>query len=504
VTVYYVATNGSDSDDGSATSPWRTISTAMKAKLEPGDEVVVKSGTYNEAVLVTKDGAADNPITIRSEVQGGAKIVPTGDKPGILVSGDHVTVDGFDVSGSKGSGITATGVHHLTITDNIVHDNVSNGIFVGKSDFITVEDNVVFGNAAKGGASGIHLKGSHAMTGSDSDDYRIIVRGNVSYENERKYGSVKDGNGISLDDFNNTQIPSLPPYEFKSLVEDNIVFSNTGRGVQIHRSDYVTVRDNVSMDNNADGRSGPWQGEIVNMGSSNNTWTGNIAVTDPGNPAIGNLTFDGEATNANVSWHDNVTFNGTPGDASVYSNAGGSKPTAADGNLLGHDPKLTLADLKAPLQDLLTHGSSEIPAVGVEDPGEIPSGLTLNGDAVDNQLSGGAGSDNLSGNDGPDRLMGDDGGDRLAGGNGLDTMLGGADDDVFVYRHTSDAIQDDVISDFSDGDLSAIDANAKAAANPALTFGARGSAGEPGESRYFEDTVEIANGDEFVSGDFIL
>ena len=71
--------------------------------------------------------------------------------------------------------------------------------------------------------------------------------GNVAYGNETKYGPKTDGNGISLDDFQNTKMPSLPPYKFKSLVDGNIVYANTGRGVQLAWSDYVTVRDNVSM-----------------------------------------------------------------------------------------------------------------------------------------------------------------------------------------------------------------------------------------------------------------
>ena len=40
MTIYYVATTGSDSGTGSATSPWRTITKAMQADLKFGDEVV--------------------------------------------------------------------------------------------------------------------------------------------------------------------------------------------------------------------------------------------------------------------------------------------------------------------------------------------------------------------------------------------------------------------------------------------------------------------------------
>ena len=60
--------------------------------------------------------------------------------------------------GKSNSGITGLNVHHVKVTGNIVHDNVMNGIFLGKSDFLTIEGNTVYGNAIYGATSGIHLK----------------------------------------------------------------------------------------------------------------------------------------------------------------------------------------------------------------------------------------------------------------------------------------------------------------------------------------------------------
>ena len=52
MTTYYVAMNGSDLNDGSAGSPWKTISHAVRSYqqtgLNPGDEVIVRPGTYRE------------------------------------------------------------------------------------------------------------------------------------------------------------------------------------------------------------------------------------------------------------------------------------------------------------------------------------------------------------------------------------------------------------------------------------------------------------------------
>ena len=68
MTTYYVATeNGNNLAQGGASSPWRTINYALQADLKPGDEIVVRAGTYNELVLVRKDGAVGEYITVRLE-----------------------------------------------------------------------------------------------------------------------------------------------------------------------------------------------------------------------------------------------------------------------------------------------------------------------------------------------------------------------------------------------------------------------------------------------------
>jgi parallel beta-helix repeat protein len=553
VTIYYVSTTGSNSGSGSANSPWRTITKAMKANLQPGDEVVVKSGTYNEAVYVNKDGKAGGYITIRSEVPGGAKIVPTGDnKAGILINANYVTIDGFDVSGSKVGGITGMFVHHVNVTNNTVHDNVSNGIFLGKSEFLLVEGNAVYGNSAKGGSSGIHIQGAYNVTGSSSTSgYRIIVRDNVSYENKTKYGATTDGNGISFDNFRNTNIPSLGAYKFKTLVEGNIVYSNTGRGIQIAFSDYATVRDNISYHNNSDGKTGPWKSELANLASSYSTWTGNIAVTDAGNPAISNTSYQGYPANKNVAWSGNTTWNGTKGADSVYANFGNSKPSDAN-NDLGGDPGLSLAKVKAMGAALTGGGATAMAAAadagtltataGAETSADQDAGVRLDGGAGDDELvgsdgsdllvgangadhlSGGAGRDILLGGAGRDVLIGGAGRDVLVGGGGVDTMVGGAGGDTFVFGRASAAVAGDVVEDFSRSqgdriDLRGIDAHTNAAGNQSFSFiGSEDFSGDAGELQYRNSEIagdvdgdktadfyiEIANHVRLVADDFIL
>ena len=62
----------------------------MKANLKPGDEVVVRSGTYKEGVTINKDGSAGDYITLRSEVPGGAKIDAPSASIGININANYV------------------------------------------------------------------------------------------------------------------------------------------------------------------------------------------------------------------------------------------------------------------------------------------------------------------------------------------------------------------------------------------------------------------------------
>ena len=94
----------------------------------------------------------------------------------------------------------------------------------------------------------------------------------------------------------------------------------------------MTVRNNIAFHNSTLPISGPWRGDLANMGSNYTAWIGNIAVADlgdnPGNTAIANVSFVGEPKNVGVTWSGNTTFNGTPGAASVYGNNGNNKPLA--------------------------------------------------------------------------------------------------------------------------------------------------------------------------------
>ena len=342
MTVYYVDTNGSDFAIGSLSRPWKTISRAMQAQVKPGDEVVVKPGTYREQVSVSKDGASHSYITIVSEVPGGAMLRPPSSNTysTLNVQADYIKIEGFDVVGGGGHAIDVEGSHHVTIKGNITHDSGGSGISTAKSDWVTIEGNRVYGNAATNGyhCSGISLWQSVDLAAGNGE-FRNIIRNNVTYDNGEGPaigGEHTDGNGIIIDGFHDTN------YSYGTLIEGNLSYDNGGKGIHVFLSDHVTVRNNTVWHNNRDNANrGSWRGELSNAMGSHNVWVNNIGVADPAtnpwNRAINNVTTNGHV-NEDVRWYNNITFNGTPGQASVLSDYG--MPSAVNGNLLGFDPLL--------------------------------------------------------------------------------------------------------------------------------------------------------------------
>src|SRR2546422_5077114 len=63
---YVSASGGNDSNNGSASSPWRTIQKAAKT-VGAGATVIVSAGTYDERVQIRRSGSSGSPITYQAQ-----------------------------------------------------------------------------------------------------------------------------------------------------------------------------------------------------------------------------------------------------------------------------------------------------------------------------------------------------------------------------------------------------------------------------------------------------
>lgn len=106
--TYYVAPGGQDSNAGSQSNPWATISHAASI-AGAGDTVNVATGTYSGAVTISSKGSAASPVLF---VCAGSPVLTNQ----LTINGSYITVSGLTVSppgSGYGSAIDISGTHNL-------------------------------------------------------------------------------------------------------------------------------------------------------------------------------------------------------------------------------------------------------------------------------------------------------------------------------------------------------------------------------------------------------
>lgn len=171
--VYFVSPTGDDSADGrSPSTAWRTISNGdARGIVAPGDTVIVAEGSYPQVdyqgVKLNLSGAPGQPITYKAvgrvviDQTGVAK--PTSTSYGILSSGHHVVIDGFEIIGSQWGVCLDSGSHDNVVTGCTIHDlqpgdpassdlaGQCGGVYINSSSGNLVHHNLIYNIGAPGG-----------------------------------------------------------------------------------------------------------------------------------------------------------------------------------------------------------------------------------------------------------------------------------------------------------------------------------------------------------------
>ncbi len=369
-TDYYVSATGSNSNSGTSSSdPFLTIQHAADLTL-PGDVVYIMDGVYSnqftwqDLVLISRSGTAAAPIVYRNLPGHSPKIEFDG-WHGIKIEGgvSYIEIEGLEIEGNNdqinlndalnqpggcndpngnpdgffnGNGIASDGRyngknHHLTIRNCKVYNCAGAGISAIHSDYVTVENCEVYNNAwySLYGNSGITF---YQLYNFDSNPgIRNVIRNNVVYNNRMdvpwiEFCEITDGNGIIIDDSRNTQNGSTNGiYTGRTLVENNVVYENGGRGIHVFESNKVDVLNNTTY---ANGQSTEIDdGEITVIFADDVQVRNNIIYAKTGERLN---KIDG----TNVSFDFNLNFNSTLFDQ-VGNNSISGDPLFAD--LTGKD-----------------------------------------------------------------------------------------------------------------------------------------------------------------------
>jgi parallel beta-helix repeat protein len=263
-TNYYVKPDGNDANSGlSLTLAWKTFAKATQCK--PGDIVFFADGQYQSGQVAMSgfNGTENNRLVWKSINKWGARILITSSYPAIhIMNSTGITIDGFYLDGSKADhhGILIQNCNFATVRNCYAYNFGGGGINGNSSDNLLFENNIARSNAKRHpmNASGISTYQPTAKGGGG--EYGIIMRANICFENECRLpftlggSSVPtDGNGIILDDHRNTQSyvgSPNSPYTRKTLVENNVLYNNGGKGINVFLSDNVIIRNNTMYSNN--------------------------------------------------------------------------------------------------------------------------------------------------------------------------------------------------------------------------------------------------------------
>jgi len=302
----YVASSGSDANDGRACSPWATIQNAAN-NAQAGMTIHVAPGTYNVSSTITSNaaGSSSSRVVFISDVQWGAKIVSSAD-PIWNVNGAYVDVEGFDISGggTSYSGIHSQGAYDRSI-GNRIHD---------------------FGSTGCNGGAGV-------LIGGGAPNQSAI--GNVIYNIGPLPPAVP---GCNL-------IHGIYVSTAGAVIENNLTFNNSAKGIQLWGEPTNCIVINNTSVHNQDGMvlgNDGAAGSLDNSVIANNITYDNVRYgmyesgsTGTHNQYLNNLIFDNPGGTYMITGQLNGTVSANPSFVNYTGNASGNYQLSSGSPAIG-------------------------------------------------------------------------------------------------------------------------------------------------------------------------
>lgn len=277
--TYYVATNGSNSNDGlTESTPKLTVAHCVSIMVA-GDTCLVKNGTYNEGVIrFSRTGTQAAPIKLLN-YPGHAPKIQFNDPESlhrILIqhsSGQNVamgwiTIEGFELTNGH-DGIKYHNLHNATIAHNKIHTNTYMGILGIGGHHITFSQNIFYTN-------GRYAACAAQTTTLCQHDHGIYAHGkHYTITNNLFYNNIGFGvqqNGSSTSSYSASVHAST---EFAGaqnwIVSDNTFAYSYNRGGYVvwgGSCDDTRIENNIFYENSANRAASPQGIEFVGAGGS--------------------------------------------------------------------------------------------------------------------------------------------------------------------------------------------------------------------------------------------
>jgi parallel beta-helix repeat protein len=220
---------------------------------DDGDTIIVRSGTYNENIIIDKSIDLTG-INKEDTIIEGSDVEFT-----IIINADDVEISEFTIT-KGGGGIYIEHCSEIRIEDNIITHNreiYSGG--VGLLFYDSSRNKILNNIITEHNGGGIHIRSSEDMPSIENQ-----IKNNVISDN-------KNG-GLSLFSQDRQNLDGL------NIITKNIISSNNGGGIIIYDSNYNHITENTFIDNTC--------------GIEFITQTANYQSSSVGNEIIGNIFTD--------------------------------------------------------------------------------------------------------------------------------------------------------------------------------------------------------------------
>jgi chitodextrinase len=209
----FVSLSGNDANPGTLAAPFRTVDKAAFVAA-PGDIVSVRAGTYVGRVKIYgSKGTASARIVYRA--YPGEKVIFDGtgvasDKAVVSLNDtEYVDFSGFEVRNAPHIGIALWYARQTRVLNNVVHDTVRNGIYVGADTTGVVSDITISGNTV----------------------YHTVL--------ENQYHNMSDAGWAGA---------VVIAYCERAVITRNRIYQNDGEGIIYLRSNHARIAGNEISD----------------------------------------------------------------------------------------------------------------------------------------------------------------------------------------------------------------------------------------------------------------
>lgn len=259
-TDYYVATTGSNANDGlSETTPKLTIAHCASIMVA-GDTCYVRGGTYTESggVRLGRSGTQALPIKLMNypgetpiisfPSQTSTNRILVENYSGSNVAMGWITIEGFEIRNGW-EGIKFSNMYNSVIRRNWIHDGYASGIFGAGGHHNTFERNIINhqGNFAGCAAGTQQCNQQHGLY-MHGDSY--IIRHNIIYD---VIGIGIQQNGSSSSSYSSARHPD-PAFSGASnwiIAHNTLAYQRYGSGILIwgNLSNNILVENNICYEN---------------------------------------------------------------------------------------------------------------------------------------------------------------------------------------------------------------------------------------------------------------